>query len=379
MKIPCTIMRGGTSKGIFVRATDLPPPGKERDGILLKIFGSPDRRQIDGLGGADPLTSKVAIIGPPSRPDADIDYTFGQVGIDPAYVDYGGYCGNILSGVAAYAVDEGFVAAQGDSVEVRMNVTNTDRVVYARVPVRNSRFCPHGDFSIAGVPGTGAPIYLNFAKTAGSVCGRVLPSGRPVDSMDVEGIGKLELSLVDVGNPMVFARLSDFGVEAELGPDQLDSRRELISQLEQIRLRVARRFGVTMPDGSVSENIPLVALIGPSQDYTAYGSGKAVGASQIDFVSREFFAGRLHKAYGIGETVCTVAAAVVPGTIVHEAMKATRVSPRHVTFGHPSGALSVEVDVDLTTSEPTFNTILVPRTARRIMDGFVYVEWASDF
>jgi methylitaconate Delta-isomerase len=374
MKIPCTIMRGGTSKGIFLRATDLPPPGPERDQTLLRIFGSPDRRQIDGLGGADPLTSKVAILGTPSRSDADIDYTFGQIGIETGYVDYGGYCGNILAGVAAYAVDEGFVKTNADNVEVRVNVTNTDRIVYARVPARNGRFHPEGGLTIAGVPGSGAPILLNFAKTAGSISGRVLPSGRPVETIDVEGMGKLEISLVDVGNPMIFARLSDFGIAPTLGPDQLDPRRDLIGRIELIRRQVAHQFKITMADGSVSENIPLVALVGSPQDYVAYGSKTTVSASQVDFISREFFAGRLHKAYGIGETVCAVAAALTEGTLVHQATRVPRISARRVSFGHPSGALSVEVDADTSEFEPVFKAIVVPRTARRILDGFVYID-----
>jgi 2-methylaconitate cis-trans-isomerase PrpF len=374
MKIPCTIMRGGTSKGIFLRATDLPPPGPARDQTLLRIVGSPDRRQIDGLGGADPLTSKVAILGAPSRSDADIDYTFGQIGIETGYVDYGGYCGNILAGVAAYAVDEGFVKTNADKVEVRVYVTNTDRIVYAHVPACNGRFQSEGGLRIAGVPGSGAPILLNFAKTAGSVSGRVLPSGRWVDMIEVDGMGQLEISLVDVGNPMIFARLSDFGIEPTLGPDQLDPRRDLIDRIEIIRRQVAHQFKITMVGGSVSENIPLVALVGPPQDYVAYGSKATVGASEVDFISREFFAGRLHKAYGIGETVCTVAAALTEGTLVHQATRAPRISARHVSFGHPSGALSVEVDADTSQIEPVFRSIIVPRTARRILDGFVHID-----
>ena len=374
MKIPCTIMRGGTSKGVFLRATDLPPPGLARDHKLLRIFGSPDRRQIDGLGGADPLTSKVAILAEPSRKDADIDYTFGQVDIETAYVDYGGYCGNILAGVAAYAVDEGFVKASDDTVEVRVNVTNTDRIVYARVPARDGRFQPKGDLRIAGVPGTGAPILLNFAKTVGSVSGRVLPTGRPVDTIEVEGMGRVEISLVDVANPMIFVRMSDFGVAAALGPDQLDPRRDLIERIDLIRRQVARQFKITMPDGSISGNIPLVALVGPPEEYVAYGSNASVGASEVDFISREFFAGRLHKAYGIGETVCTAAAALTQGTLVHQAAREPRISDRHVSFGHPSGALRVEVQADTSEMEPSFKTIIVARTARRILDGFVHLE-----
>ena len=181
MKIPCTIMRGGTSKGIILRAETLPADPKERDAIILKIFGSPDRRQIDGLGGADPLTSKLALIGAPSRTDADIDYTFADVLIDRPIVDYSGYCGNITSAVAAYAVDEGYVRPTEPSTVVRIHNTNTGRIIKARVSIKDGRVLEKGNVAIAGVPGTAAPIDLDFAGTAGSISGKLLPAGATLE------------------------------------------------------------------------------------------------------------------------------------------------------------------------------------------------------
>jgi 2-methylaconitate cis-trans-isomerase PrpF len=365
-------MRGGTSKGVLLRREDLPADPAKRDRIILRIFGSPDRRQIDGLGGADPLTSKVAILGPPSRPDADIDYLFGQVAIESASIDYGGYCGNILAGVAAYAVDEGVVKIDGVSALVRVNVANTNRIVRATVPVAGGKFEPDGDLTIAGVPGTGSLILLDFAETAGSLTGKIFPSCRPMDSIEIPGIGNIELSIVDIGNPMIFVRLSDFGVGPKEGPDQLDGR-GIVGTIEVIRRGVSDKFKLLMPDGSLSNNIPLVSLVGPPATYTAYGSGQVIAAAEVDFLARQFFAGRLHKAYGIGETTCTVAAAMLQGTLVHAAAGMPRAGDRTVRFGHPSGVIGVEVEVGGTTETPVFRKIAISRTARRILDGSVYV------
>jgi len=178
MKVKCTIVRGGTSKGVLIHRDELPSDPKTRDETILAIFGSPDRRQIDGLGGSDVLTSKLAIVGAPTRDDADIDYTFGQVGIETPYVDYGGYCGNILSAVASYAVDEKFVSVDRTSAKVRVHVTNTGRIVVAEVPVANGRAAEEGAARIFGVPGSGAPIVLNFADTVGSITGAPAPPKR---------------------------------------------------------------------------------------------------------------------------------------------------------------------------------------------------------
>jgi 2-methylaconitate cis-trans-isomerase PrpF len=222
------------------------------------------------------------------------------------------------------------------------------------------------------VPGTGAPILLDFADTTGSFTGKIFPSGRPTDTVDIPGVGNIELSIVDVGNPMIFAWLSDFGVEPKEGPDQLDGS-DLVEIIEIVRRTVSRRFKLLMPDGSISENIPLVSLVGPAATYTAYGSGQVIAASEVDFLARQFFAGRLHN-YGIGETTCTVAAAVLEATLVHAAAGKPGAGSRTVRLGHPSGVITVEVEVDTTTETPEFRKIVISRTARRILDGFVYVH-----
>jgi len=367
-------MRGGTSKGVLVPRDELPSDPRRRDDVILSIFGSPDRRQIDGLGGSDPLTSKIAIVGTATRKDADIDYTFGQVGIESPFVDYGGYCGNILSAVACYAVDEKFLPIQSPSTKVRVHVTNTGKIVSADVPIKNGQVAQEGTCSIAGVPGTGAPIVLNFCDTIGSVTGKVLPTGNPRDRVIVPSLGGIEVSIVDVGNPMIFARLDSFGVTVDDGLDELDSRSELTQTIEQMRIDLARQFGITMPDGSVSEHIPLVALVGPPGDYRSYASGDKISKGSYDLVSREFLCGRVHKAYGVGETVCTSFAALLPDTIVNWAAGGLGQQSRHVKIGHPSGIIDSEMVLRNVDGSVKVDGILVIRTARRIMDGVVHVH-----
>jgi 2-methylaconitate cis-trans-isomerase PrpF len=371
--IACTIMRGGTSKGILIPVSELPPDPVARDEIILSIFGSPDRRQIDGLGGSDPLTSKVAIIGPPTHTDADIDYLFGQVGIESAFVDYGGYCGNVLAAVASYAVEERFVEASGPTTKVRVHVVNTHRVVIAEVPVANGLPQTEGDYSIFGVPGSGAPIVLNFRDTIGSVTGSPLPTKNPCDRVHVPSIGAVNVSIVDAGNPMIFADLASFGVDVTEGPDILDRRSDLIQAVEAMRIALAKEFEITMPDGSISEHIPLVALVSSPAPYTSF-AGDLITPESYDLASREFLCGRIHKAYGVGETVCTSFAAVVPGTVVHSVVAKSQDKDRTVRIGHPSGIIESKVVIANTGAVPEVEGILVSRTARRILDGRVRIH-----
>ena len=367
----CVIVRGGTSKGVILRSEELPDDEDRRDAVILSIFGSPDRRQIDGLGGADPLTSKVAIVGPPSRADADIDYTFGQVLVDKPHVDYGGYCGNILAAVVSYAVDEGFVPRSEPEARVRVHVTNTGRIVAADVPVANGRAREHGDFAIAGVPGTGAPIKIDFADTVGSTTGRLLPTGQPVDRFALGG-KEVAVSVVDTGNPMFFFRLGDFDVAATDGPEEIEQRSTLMRQLEEFRVEAALKLGITLPDGSASDHIPLVALVGGPSDYHAYGTAKQLSNGMMDLVSRELLCGTVHKAYGVGETVCTAAAALIRGTVVNEAAGGLALGDHTIRIGHPSGIIDADVVADVSDDQPEFRRIAIRRTARRIMDGVVH-------
>lgn len=371
MKLPCTIMRGGTSKGILLRRDTLPEDADERDRVILRVFGSPDRRQIDGLGGADPLTSKVAIVGPPTKAGADIDYLFGQVSIASAMVDYAGYCGNVLSAVAAYAVNEKYVKTHARLARVAVHVVNAGRLVVAEVPVQDGRAAEEGDCAIAGVPGSGAAIRLDFADTVGSSTGKLLPTGNPIDMIDVPGVGPVRCSIVDMANPMVFAAARTFGLNPTDGPDELDPRKDVMAKIEALRVAVARKANILGPKGDVADNIPLVGLIGPAADYAHFSTRETVPAASMDFTSREIWLSACHKAYGVAETVPTAAAAVIPGTVVQlMAGDAPRKKGR-VRFGHPSGV--IETEVAASDDGAGVRKAIVTRTARLIMDGNVHV------
>lgn len=368
-RIPCVIMRGGTSKAVFLLENDLPAEPQQRDRVILAIFGSPDSRQIDGLGGADPLTSKLAIIGRSNRPDADVDYTFGQVDIRTPFVDYSSNCGNISSAVGPFAIAQGLVKAVEPVTVVRIYNTNTNSVFQAEVPVADGRPAVLGDYHIHGVPGTGARIGLNLAGTVGAKTGKLLPTGHPTDMIEVDGFGPLEVSMVDAGSPMVFVRASDLGLTGIETPAQIDSDARMLELLENIRCIAAEKMGIA--DRAAAREkvraVPMVAFVAPPQDYRSHIDGAPVSAQDIDFVSRDMFMQIMHKTYSGTATVCTGCAAVTPGTLVYQLR-----GPRKeglVRIGHPGGIIECDTSVE----DGTITRAVFGRTARRIMEGYVYV------
>ncbi len=374
-RLRCVLMRGGTSRGLYVMRSELPKDPILRDQVILAMYGSPDVRQIDGIGGADSLTSKLAIIGPPTREDADVDYTFGQVSITAPFVDYAGNCGNISSGVGPFAIDEGLVDAVEPVTQVSIHQTNTRSMIVAEVPVIDGKASVDGDYRIAGVPGSGARIGMDFSDTAGAVTGRILPTGNPRDTLEVEGVGQIELSIVDAGNPVVFLRASSLGLQGTESPTEIDADAKLLDSIERVRGHAARLVGMVadwQEAADLSPYVPFIALVEPPQDYTSYATGEKVARENMDFVSRLLFMLRMHKAYPITGTVCTGAAARIPGTIVHEV--ADR-SPDEglVRIGHPSGVVEVETEVENSDSGPILRRASVGRTARRIMEGYIFV------
>lgn len=370
IRIPCVIMRGGTSKGIFLKSNHLPQDQEARDKVILKIFGSPDVRQIDGLGGADPLTSKLAIIGPPSRPDADIDYTFGQVSIDKPYIDYSGNCGNISSAVGPFAIDEGFVKALEPVTVVRIHNTNTGKILVAEVPVKNGRARAAGDCKIDGVPGTGARIMLDFADTAGSITKKLLPTGKTIDVIETSK-GPIEASIVDCGNPCVFVRAKDVGMKGTEKPKEVDGNKELLALLEEIRAKTTVLVNMASSVEEATDKspaFPMIAFVAPAADYEAFNTGAVIKKDEVDFVSRLMFMQVLHKTYAGTATVCTGAAAKIPGTIVNEAIPHID-SIEEIKIGHPAGVIYIEARVE----DGEVKRAAFSRTARRIMEGYVWV------
>ncbi|MBX6374379.1 MAG: 3-methylitaconate isomerase [Acetobacteraceae bacterium] len=382
--VRCVIMRGGTSKAVFLREADLPQDAAERDRMILAIFGSPDRRQIDGLGGADPLTSKLAIIGPPREEEpraagTHLTYTFGQVEIEHPEIDWLSLCGNISAAVGAYAVYEGLVVPRSPVTTVRAFNTNLNRVLTIEVPVEGGRPMERGDYVVPGVPGSGARILIDFADTAGAATGRgVLPTGRPVDVLEVPGLGAIDASLVDIGNAHVFVRARDLGLTGTESAARIDADRELRERLERIRGVAAKRMGL-IPDAARSREdspaTPILGMVGPPADYTRDLGGGMVRAEETDLVARLMFMQQAHKTYAGTSTVCTGVASRLPGTVVHEAASRPGAHNRvTLRIGHPAGVIETESVVEQRADgEIRVRRATLGRTARRILEGTVFV------
>lgn len=377
----CVIMRGGTSRAVFLKEADIPANPEARKRLILRIFGSPDKRQIDGLGGADPLTSKLAVIGPPRAESAGthLTYTFGQVEIDHPEVDYLSLCGNISAAVGAFAIYEGLVRPEAPITTVRAFNTNLNRVLTIEVPVQGNRPLEAGSYVVPGVPGSGARILIDFAETAGGATGSLLPTGNPVDRLEVERFGAIEASLVDIGNAHVFVRARDVGLVGIETAAEIDAKPELRDLLERIRGAAASRLGmVSRADRSRAESpaTPLIGMIGPPADYHDALHGRTLRAEQVDLVSRLMFMQQMHKTYAGTSTVCTGVASRISGTIVSEALRGPDAgrNSREVRIGHPAGVIETEADVRMGPDGPVVHRATLGRTARRIMEGYVYTD-----
>lgn len=367
----CTMMRGGTSKGIFLMEKDLPQDSQLRDQIILGIFGSPDIRQIDGLGGADSLTSKLAIISPAKEPGRDVNYTFGAVGIDRPFVDYSANCGNISSAVGPFAIDQGLVKAEEPFTLVKIFNTNTQKMIHAKVPVKRGKVVSEGDYVIDGVPGTGAKIELSFFDPGGATTGRLLPTGNAVDEITLDSGEKVSLTIVDAGNPTAFFQAKDIGLTGTELPAEFDQDERNKMRLEAIRKRVAELIKIPL-----NPSIPKVAFIAPPQDYQALNQ-KEIKAGEIDFIARAMAMGKMHKVFPITGGIPAAIAALLPGSVVHEiAGKGSGGLPlkRRFNIGQPSGILDVEVEAKQDGKRIHVVQCTIGRTARRIMEGRVYIS-----
>lgn len=371
------IMRGGTSKGIFINRNELPKEPKQRDKIIRAIFGSPDLRQIDGLGGADVLTSKLAIIGPSTRPDADVDYTFAQVSFESDIVDFGGNCGNISSAVGPYAIDEGFVEPVEPVTRVRIHLTNSGSIIIAEVPVVGGKAAVEGDCKIDGVPGTGAKIMLDWSDMAGSFTGNLLPTGNPQDELEVPGYGSYIVSLVDAGNPLVFIEAKSLGIPGTITPNEIDADKELLRKIEAIRGAGTVKMGLakTAEEATLkSPYMPFFAIVSAPTDYKTYLTGETIKAFNVDVTSRLLFMLKAHKTYPGTGTVCTGAAARIPGTLVYNLLSDEAKKRTILRIGHPAGVLEMEAASVITPTGTKLTKAAYERTARRIMEGYVYVR-----
>ena len=352
ISIPCLLMRGGTSKGPYFKGQDLPADIATRDKALLALMGSPDIRQIDGLGGADTLTSKVAIVTKSTRPGVDVDYLFAQVDITRAIVDTGPSCGNMLSGVGPFAIETGMVQAKEGITAVTIYDVNTDSRIEAEVLTPGGRVTYAGDAKIDGVPGSAAPIVLNFMDAVGAKTGKMLPSGAAL-----EVINGIEVSCLDVCMPMVLMRATDLGLTGTEGRAEIDGNKELLARIEAIRLEAGLRMGF----GDVSDSVmPKVGLLSPPR-----GTGA--------ITSRYLTPHKLHAAHAVTGAVCVATACLLEGSIAYDLARRPGGNPCTIWIEHPSGMVDVRM---VTEGEgPTLNVIKagILRTARPIMQGSVFV------
>lgn len=374
-KIRAAIIRGGTSKGVYLMASDLPENPEVRDQVILSIFGTPDIRQINGLGGADPLTSKLAIIKPSTRQNADIDYTFAYVGIDSPHVDYSGNCGNISSGVGPFAIDEGLVPAVEPITKVRIYNTNTKKVIEAEVPVKDGKAVTEGDFKIDGAPGTGAKILLNFLDSGGAKTGKLIPTGNKKDEIVLKDGRHLTVTIIDAATPAVFAKASDLGFTGKELPEDFKRNPKMLDVMEEIRCIAAEMIGLAKSrDTATVETpaVPKVVIVSEPSEYKTIND-QVMSPESIDLVARTKALAVLHKAFAVTGGICTATAALLEGTVVHDVIGKQAIETGNVRIGHPSGVLEFSIKLVKENEELKLEKAAVARTARRIMDGFVYV------
>ncbi|MBP0445873.1 PrpF family protein [Roseomonas sp. SSH11] len=372
-------MRGGTSKAIMLHARDLPADREAWAPIFAAAMGAPDPygRQLDGMGGGVSSLSKVCVLAPSAREDADVDYTFAQVMIREARVDYRQNCGNMSSAVGPFALDEGLVAASADTATVRIFNTNTGKIIHGTFPVEEGRARYDGDLSIPGVGGAGAPIRLDFLAPGGATTGRLLPSGAVLDRLEVPGFGMIEASLVDAANAAVFVRARDVGLTGTELPDMLESRPEVLARLEAIRRAASVRMGIALDAEAAGKvtSVPFVAVVAPPTDAPSL-SGQNVRAAEVDLVARVISNGQPHRALPLTISLCTAVAARIAGTVVAEALSPSA-GNGELRLGMPSGVLTVGAEVAREGGDWVARAGSFYRTARRLFEGRVLVPGSA--
>ncbi|MGA9868286.1 MAG: PrpF domain-containing protein [Acetobacteraceae bacterium] len=375
--IPAVFMRGGTSKAIMFDGRVLPADRGRWDLLFTSLMGSPDPygRQLDGMGGGISSLSKVCVITPSSRDDADVDYTFAQVQVREASVDYRGNCGNMSSAVGPFAVDQGLVRAEGDTALVRIFNTNTAKLIHATFPLRDGRADYRGELAIPGVSGTGAPIRLEFVSPGGASTGKLLPTGNPTDRLDIPGLGPIEASMVDAANACVFVRAGDVGLTGRELPEELEARPDILRRLAEIRLRASLAMGIakTEEEARAIRVVPFVGFVSaPAEAPTL--TGELIRGDEIDFAARVISNGQPHRALPLTISLCAAVAARIEGTVVAAVLPPGTSREGRLRLGMPSGILTVEAAVARTadgTWEARSGSFY--RTARPLFSGEVHV------
>ncbi|MBM3341960.1 MAG: PrpF family protein [Betaproteobacteria bacterium] len=379
LKLPAVFMRGGTSNAIVFHAKDLPRDRAAWDEIFLAAIGSPDpyARQLDGMGGGVSSLSKVCVVGPPTRPDADIDYTFAQVQVKKAEVDYSANCGNMSSAMGPFAVDEGLfkVNAANNEAVVRIHNTNTKKIIQARFNMDEDLSEVDGDLAIPGVSGTGSPVRLEFLQPGGASTGKLLPTGNVSDVLDVPGVGKITVSMVDAANATVFVRAADLGLSGTEMPDALEANSGIMQKLGGIRAQAAVAMGITKtPEDALKKGgVPFVGFVSAAQD-AATLTGETMKANDIDLTARMLSNGQPHRALPLTVSLCTAVAARIEGTVVHAATRAASDGNAPIRIAMPSGILTVAANVTKKDGQWHAEQGAFYRTQRRLFEGFVYVR-----
>jgi len=377
LKIPAVFMRGGTSNAIVFHQKDLPADRKQWDEIFLAAIGSPDPygRQLDGMGGGISSLSKVCVVGPPSRPDADIDYTFAQVQVKEAKVDYSGNCGNMSSAMGPFAVDEGILKATGKEALVRVHNTNTKKVIWSRFALDDGQSAVDGDLSIPGVAGTGSPVRLEFRDPGGATTGKLLPTGNVVDTLDVPGYGRIKASLVDAANATCFLNAADLGIRGTEMPEELDRNAELLKKLAAIRIAASVAMGIarTPEEAAEKRTVPFVGFVSGPQDAVTL-AGEKIDAGEVDLTARMISNGQPHRALPLTVTLCTAVAARIEGSLVNQAARLASDPDAEIRIAMPSGILTVAARVYKKDGSWHAEQGAFYRTQRRLFEGYVYVR-----
>ncbi|KZY40648.1 3-methylitaconate isomerase [Pseudoalteromonas shioyasakiensis] len=381
IKVPATYMRGGTSKGVFFNLTDLPEPaqvaGEARDNLLLRVIGSPDpyQKQTDGMGGATSSTSKTVILSKSAKADHDVDYLFGQVAIDKAFVDWSGNCGNLTSAVGAFAVSNGLVDAskipENGVVEVKVWQVNISKTIIVHVPITNGEVQETGDFELDGVTFPAAEVKLEFMDPADGE-GALFPTGNLVDELEVPGIGVLSATMINAGIPTVFINASEVGYDGTELQEAINGDASALEKLETIRAYGALKMGLIshIDEAKARQHTPKVAWVAPAKTYHA-SSGKIVNETDIDLVVRAMSMGKLHHAMMGTAAVAIGTAAAIPGTLVN--LAAGGGERQEVNFGHPSGTLKIGAAATLVDGNWQVTKASMSRSARVLMEGWVRV------
>ncbi len=384
IKIPATYMRGGTSKGVFFRLQDLPEaarvPGEARDKLFMRVIGSPDpySAHIDGMGGATSSTSKCVILSRSSVPDHDVDYLYGQVSIDKAFVDWSGNCGNLSTGAGAFAIHAGLVdpsrIPENGICVVRIWQANIKKTIIAHVPVTNGQVQETGDFELDGVTFPAAEIVLEFIDPSDDAeeGGSMFPTGNLVDDLEVPGIGTIKATMITAGIPTVFVNAEEIGYTGTELREQINTDAAALARFEKIRVAGALRMGLikTPEEAATRQHTPKIAFVSKPKEYKA-SSGKDVKASEVDLLVRALSMGKLHHAMMGTCAVAIGTAAAIPGTLVN--LAAGGGEREAVRFGHPSGTLRVGAQAKQVNGEWTVTKAIMSRSARVLMEGWVRV------